>query len=77
MKRHRTRNLLVGDQTLLAVGGEKGLGTRLILLWRFVAITTYNHSVNLSQYSISKYYAFILYQLCGDSEEKKAGPSEF
>ena len=29
MKRHRARNLLVVDQTLFAVGGEKGLGTRL------------------------------------------------
>ena len=29
MKRHRARNLLVGDQTLFAVGGEKGLGMRL------------------------------------------------
>ena len=29
MKRHRARNLLVGDQTLFAVGGDKGLGTRL------------------------------------------------
>ena len=37
MKRYRARNLLVFDQTLFAVGGEKGLGTRLLLPWLYRA----------------------------------------